>query len=163
MKKTLSVLAVAAMLVLSFAACVPTEKTTADLLASPKNGWILSAATSAPGYVMESGEIIENLMEGYLYEEEMNDVISFTTDLIQTVKPGDDSLAAYSANCSLVTLEDGHEYIKMQVPFFYDDELELCRIVNLTEEEFKISCTINDDEPGAKGTYTFSLTYVPAK
>ena len=33
----------------------------------------------------------------------------------------------------------------------------------LTNKELVITYTFNDDEAPAKGTYTFTLTYVPAK
>lgn len=176
MKKTLFAMAIAATLVLGFNACDPQEKTLTDYLTAPKNGWVLEAATSTPGYVMSSGAIIDNLMEGYLYDYEKDDIIKFTADGIETIEPGaiiaDDGSAyqeAISTTYTILENLDG-KFLNMQVPFFYNDDytsfdaqVEVCEIINLDENQLKIRCTINDDENPAKPTYSFTLTYVPAK
>ena len=175
MKKTLFAMAIAATLVLGFNSCDPVEKTLTDYLTAPKNGWVLEAATSTPGYTMSSGAIIENLMEGYLYDYEMDDIIKFTADGIQTIDPGtllpDDSTSAYQTAVSTTyTIDEATKILNMQVPFFYNDDYtsfdaqpEICEIIALDENQLKIRCTINDDENPAKPTYSFTLTYVPAK
>lgn len=176
MKKSLFAMAIAATLALGFNACVPQEKTLTDYLTAPKNGWVLESATSTPGYVMSSGAIIDNLMEGYLYDYEKDDVIKFTADGIQTIEPGtnipeDGSAYQEAISTPYSILQDATgKFLNMQVPFFYNDDyssfdapVEICEIINLDDNQLKIRCTMNDDENPAKPTYSFTLTYVPAK
>lgn len=168
MKKALVVMAVAVLAVV-FNACTPQVKTTTDYLTGAKNGWVLSAATSSPAYVMENGEIVTDLMNGgFLYDYELDDIIAFTAEGVQTVDPGknvDPEGHGYQSVVSyLWHLDQANEdWIYMQIPFFYDDVQEYCHILNIDENQMTLNCTINDDEPTTKGTYTFNLVYVPAK
>lgn len=173
MKKVFSVLAIAAMILVSFSSCNPDGKTYADYL-TQKKGWVLSAATSNPAYEMSDGSYVSDLMtEGYLYDFENDYIITFNEDHTQYVKPGktvapdDFEGDAYKAETLLGAWSFDNDLIPtllyMQVPFFYDEDVETCKILSLTENELKVSCTINDDDPTAKGTYSFILTYVPAK
>ena len=170
MKKVFSVLAVAAMLLVSFYACTGDE-TYADLL-TQKKGWVLSAATSNPPYEMQDHSLVSDLMtEGYLYDYENEYVITFNEDGTEYVKPGKTVAPSAEDGYTEETLigtwrfdnELAPELLYMQVPFFYDADVEVCKILSLTKDELKLSCTINDDDPLAKGTYSFILTYVPAK
>ena len=172
MKKVLSVLAVAALFVLSFSSC-GNEKTATELL-SQKNGWVLSSATSAPAYQMLDGSYAADLInDGYLYDFEAAYIITFNENGSEVVKPGKVVAAddfdgdAYRAETSLgnwaFDKNENPEYITMQVPFFYDEDPEYCQILSLTENELRIKCTINDDDNPAKQTCSFTLTYVPAK
>ena len=78
MKKTFLALAVAAVAAVCFTACPgPQEKTTADYLSAPKNGWVLESALCSPAYEMLSGELIGDLVNGYLYDFEKDDIIAF--------------------------------------------------------------------------------------
>lgn len=165
MKKSLFVLAIAAIMV-CFNACVPQEKTLTDYLTAPKKGWVLEAATSTPGYVMEDGSIIDNLMEGYLYDYEKDDVIAFDAEGNQTINPGDnipeEGDYRETVTCKY-TIDEVNNILNCQIPFFYDEVPEICQIITLDENTMKLRCTINDDENPAKGTYSFTLTYVPVK
>jgi hypothetical protein len=173
MKKVFSVLAIAALVLVSLSSCNPNNKSYADYL-TQKKGWVLSAATSNPAYEMSDGSFVTNLMtEGYLYDFENDYIITFNQDGTEYVKPGktvapDDFTGdAYRAETQIGTWRFDNTLIPtllyMQVPFFYDDAVETCKLLSLTENELKVSCTINDDDPTAKGTYSFILTYVPAK
>lgn len=175
MKKTLLVLAAAAMIAMGFTSCIDPVKTTADYLVGAKNGWVLSEATSAPAYEMLDGSFVSDLLNGgYLRDFEADDYIIFKEDGTELINPG-----------KLINAEEGYQqevagqwtmdpndanFILMQVPFFYDDDFtsfdavqERCEVVSCNDELFRIKCTINDDDPSAKGTYTFLLTYVPNK
>lgn len=168
MKKTVFMLATVAAFVVSFCSCGgTTEKSTAELLASPKNGWVLESATSSPAYQMGSGEYVQDLLNGgYLLDYEKDDIIAFTTAGVQTINPGTltDPEGYTETRSYLWSLDKADStIIYMQVPFFYDDVQETCHILQLTENVFRFNCTINDDDPAAKGTYTFTLQYVPAK
>jgi len=166
MKKTLLVAAMAVVCAVFFTACPGVEtKSYTDYLISPKKGWVLEAATSSPAYEMENGEIVSDLMNGYLYDYELDDIMTFTENGVQTINPGENIGEGYQAETAYLWQLDNENdgWIYMQVPFFYDDVQEYCHILSLTEDVFKFNCTMNDDEPSAKGTYTFTLTYVPAK
>ena len=173
MKKVLSVLAIAALFVVSFSSCGGNEKTATELL-TQKNGWVLSSATSAPVYQMLDGSYAGDLInDGYLYDFEAAYIIAFNENGNEIVKPGKVVAAedfdgdAYRAETSLgnwaFDKTENPEYITMQVPFFYDEDAEYCQILSLTENELRIKCTINDDDNPAKQTCSFTLTYVPAK
>lgn len=172
MKKTFLVLAAAAMIVLGFTSCGG-DKTYTELLTQQTKGWVLSAATSEPGYELTSGRTTANLMDGYLYEEEMDDIITFQENGIMTIDPGKLVTEGYGYQSTAVAnwnLSADNTMLNMQIPFFYnesnmmyDQEVESCKILNLTSKELVIEYTFNDDEPATKGTYTFTLTYVPAK
>ena len=174
MKKVLSVLAVAALVLVSFSGCNG-DKTYTDILTQSK-GWVLSSATSTPAYRMMDGSFVEDLMhDGYLKNFENEYVITFNADGSEYVKPGktvapeDYEGDAYRAETKIGTWRFDNELIPlllyMQVPFFYDEDVEVCQISSLTEKELKIRCTIQDYNPEAKydNDCTFTLTFVPAK
>ena len=171
MKKAFLALAVAALAVFFTACPGPVEKTKAELLASPKNGWVLSAAESAPAYHMASGEYVTNLMNGYLYDYELDDIMTFTVEGVQTLDPGaniDPEWGLQEATAYLYSFDAADdEWIYMQVPFILDANDQImqvrCHILDLTEETFKFNCTIDDYADPAKAEYTFTLAYVPAK
>ncbi|MBQ3739755.1 MAG: hypothetical protein II856_00970 [Bacteroidales bacterium] len=172
MKKAFLVLAVAACAVFFTACPGPVEKTKAELLASPKKGWILSAAESSPAYHMASGEYVSNLMNGYLYDYELDDIMTFTVEGVQTLDPGanidPEGQGLQEAKTFLYSFDAADDdWMYMQVPFILDanDQIKqvYCHILNLTEEEFKFNCTIDDVAAQTKDQYTFTLTYVPAK
>lgn len=172
MKKAFLVLAVAACAVFFTACPGPVEKTKAELLASPKKGWILSAAESSPAYHMASGEYVSNLMNGYLYDYELDDIMTFTVEGVQTLDPGanidPEGQGLQEAKTFLYSFDAADDdWMYMQVPFILDanDQIKqvYCHILTLTEEQFKFNCTIDDVDPAAKDKYTFTLTYVPAK
>ncbi len=171
MKKAFLALAVAALAVFFTACPGPVEKTKAELLASPKHGWVLSAAESSPAYHMASGEYVTNLMNGYLYDYELDDIMTFTVEGVQTLDPGaniDPEYGLQEATAFLYSFDAVDDnWMYMQVPFILDanDQIKqvYCHILNLTEEEFKFNCTIDDVAAPTKDQYTFTLTYVPAK
>lgn len=173
MKKVFSVLAIAAMILVSFSGCVG-DKTYTDYL-TQKKGWVLASATSTPAYRMQDGSFVEDLMhDGYLEDFENEYVITFNEDGSEYVKPGKTIAPegvedAYRAETQIGTWKFDNDLIPlllyMQVPFFYDDAVEICQISSLTEKELKIRCTIQDYNPEAKydNDCTFTLTFVPAK
>ena len=180
MKKVLSVLAVAALFLVSFSGCGH-DKTATELL-TQKNGWVLSSATSSPAYQLSDGSFATDLMtEGYLMAWELDDIIVFNENGSHLLKPGknipESAADGYVAETSLGNWSfdkaENPEFISMQVPFLYDYDAEgnftfdapaeKCQILALTENELRIKCTIDDTENPAKDVYSFTLTYVPAK
>lgn len=151
-----------------------TSSTTPTTLLTIPRGWVLSAATSTPAYVMANGTTITDLMSDYLYDFELDDIIIFSPNGTHRVLPGllYNSEFGYTTETNLgqwyFDNPNNPTYLHMQIPFFYGEndhtcspELEVCRIISLTTDMLKIAYTFNDDEP-VKTTYTFTLTYVPA-
>lgn len=173
MKKLFSVLAVAAMVVFTLTSCDPkTEPTVADYLCQSK-GWVLSSATSSPAYDLSDGTHVTDLMtEGYLYDYELDDIITFNANGTMSINPGakiDPEFGYQQEVGSTWKFNADTTYLYFQIPFFYDNagtsfdaEFENAKIMYITENEMKLAYTFND-ELGAKGEYTFYLTYVPAK
>lgn len=170
MKKSLFALAIAAIIALSFSACNPTVKTNAELLTGATNGWVLASATSEPGYELASGKIATDLInDGYLYESELDEIITFKEDGTQLIDPGkniDPTFGYQTPVTAQWSLNLDQTVLFMQVPFFYNDDytsynaqVENCQIVSLTNKELVVNYTFTDDQAPAKGTYTFTLTY----
>jgi hypothetical protein len=111
-------------------------------------------------------------MNGYLYDYELDDIMTFTVEGVQTLDPGanidPEGQGLQEATAFLYSFDAVDDYwMYMQVPFILDanDQIKqvYCHILNLTEEEFKFNCTIDDVAAQTKDQYTFTLTYVPAK
>lgn len=165
-KSTLSIIVVAAVCMLAFSSCTK-EKTMTEML-QIKKGWTLSTATSSPAYNLNGGGQIGNLFDGYVFDCEKDDIITFKEDGFEYMNPGDDvcenqaadesSIGSYSLNEDAMTMD-------MQIPFFYDAAVESVKVVELTEDVLKVNYTFTEVEETTKapGTYTFTLTYVPAK
>lgn len=170
MKKVFSVLAVAAMILVGLTGCGG-EKTYADFLTNSK-GWVLESAISVPAYVMNDGTQVDDLLNGgYLYDWEKEYILIFKENGNLLVKPGktvapspedgymvETSLGNWSFDNNLIPT-----YIKMQLPWFMDEDPEICYITSLTADKMALKAVINDDDPSAKGTYEFVLTYKLAK
>lgn len=173
MKRNLILLTVLLSFGILFSACKKDEKSLTELL-TYKKGWVLEAATSSPAYALSDESFATNLMtDGYLEECELDDVIKFAENGAQTIVPNTTCDFGYqtetAALWSLVE-KNGKDYLKFQIPFFYDEnwetydaELEECEILNLTEDQLRIKYTFNDDVNPAKATYSFTLTYKHAK
>lgn len=175
MKKVFSILAVAALFIIGVTSCVdPTQKTYADYL-TVDGGWVLASATSSPAYALSDGSYVTDLMtEGYLYDYELDDIITFNANGTMAINPGTNIDAegyGYQQEVGATWAFDADTtHILMQIPFFYneagtsfDAEMESCKILTLNDTEMKLAFTFNDDESPAKGEYTFYLTYKHAK
>lgn len=172
MKKSLLVLAVAALFVFSFSSCGD-PSTTAEILTNNTKGWVLSSATSAPAYELSSGRAVENLLDGYFYDCEKDDIIIFQDGGVEVINPGaniDPEWGYQIQTLGTWSLNADNTVLSMQLPFFYapshftyDLEQEDCRIVSINSKELVLEYKFNDNENPSKGEYTFTLTYVPAK
>ncbi len=172
MKKTIFVLAIAAMFAVSLSSCTEV-KTTEQLLIENTKGWVLSAATSDPAYALESGREITNLLDGYFYDCEKDDIIIFQESGVQVINTGENIDPTWGYQHQAIgnwSLSADNTYLFMQLPFFYDEtgftydiEQEKCRIVSINSKELVLEFAFNDNESPAKGEYKFTLTYVPAK
>lgn len=172
MKKVLS--AVALFAVVLFAGCGgQQQKTSADYLTKQTKGWVLTAATSDPAYVMTSGERITDIYnDGYLKDFERDYILIFQENGSLIVKPGKhvapSAQEGYTAETNIGTWQITTdlvygEILTCQIPFFYDTDEEVCRIVSINDKEMNLNCTIDDEDPAAKAIYTFRMKFEPAK
>ena len=171
MKKLTLVFTVVLAMGVLFTSCKK-DKTNTELLTISK-GWVLSAATSSPAYALSDTSYATNLMtDGYLLECELDEVIKFSEDGAQTIVPNDvcEDFGYQMETAALWSFQEDETILKMQLPFFYNDDntsydadFEECKILSLTEDELRLKFTFNDDEVVTKGTYSFTLTYVPAR
>ena len=168
-KSILSIFAIALVGLFAFTSCND-KKTMTDYLTSSK-GWTLSEATTTPAWTLNNNAQITNLFDGYIYDCEKDDIITFNTDGYVYFDNGKDVCPDYPSNeTSLGKWEINEEenILNMQIPFFgtEDTEMEGCTIVELNKDILKVNFTwtlTEDDSKGVPGTYTFTLTYVPAK
>ena len=165
-KSILSVIAIALVSVFAFTSCKDT-KTMTDYLTIEK-GWTLSSATTTPYWTLNDNTQISDLFEGYVYDCEKDDVIKFKEDGFEYMNPGEvcEDQPSQESSLGKWAIDEENKVLDMQIPFFYDDEVESCKIINLVKDELKVSFTWTLTEGTAKGkpgTYTFVLTYVPAK
>lgn len=176
MKKTLSVLAIAAMVMLT--ACTPQQSETpiTDILKSAKKGWVMTSVKSVPAYVLESGVALEELYAdgdyehntGFFTAAEKDDAIIFSENGVQTIDPGtllpDDPTEPYQvATVATYSVNEASEQISFQMPWEYDATPELCSVVSYDKKQLVLKYTRNDDENPTKSQNTFTITYVPAK
>ncbi len=176
MKKTLSVLAIAAMVMLT--ACTPQQSETpiTDILKSAKKGWVMTSVKSVPAYVLESGVALEELYAdgdyehntGFFTAAEKDDAIIFGENGVQTIDPGtllpDDPTEPYQvATVATYSVNEASEQISFQMPWEYDATPELCSVVSYDKKQLVLKYTRNDDSNPAKSQNTFTITYVPAK
>ncbi len=176
MKKTLSVLAIAAMVMLT--ACTPQQSETpiTDILKSAKKGWVMTSVKSVPAYVLESGVALEELYAdgdyehntGFFTAAEKDDAIIFGEGGVETIDPGtllpDDPTEPYQvATVATYSVNEASEQISFQMPWEYDATPELCSVVSYDKKQLVLKYTRNDDENPTKSQNTFTITYVPAK
>lgn len=166
MKKNLLIVAILAIFAGLFSACDPIEVTDEALLTQSK-GWVLSAGTSSPAYALSDGSFATDLIkDGYLYDCEVDDILYFHANGDLAINPGanlcEETDDEYASTWTLTSNENG-KFLEFQIPFFYDNELEVAEVLALSAEELRVKYTFTDDESPAKGTYSFTLTYVPVK
>ena len=181
MKKVLSVLAVAALLI--FNGCTTESETPiTDALKAPKKGWVMSSVKSVPAYVLESGVALEELFAdgdyehntGFFFSYEKDDVIIFGENGVETIDPGTllpDAPDAYQvATPAQYTVDAANQEIMLQIPWelnelytMYDEPFEKCTVQEYSKDKLVLKYTRNDDDNPAKAQNTFTITYVPAK
>ena len=144
------------------------QKTMTEMLTIEK-GWVMSTATTTPYWTLNDNSQISNLFDGYVWECEKDDIIKFKEDGFEYLNPGAnvcEDQASQESSLGAWKLDEETKDLQMQIPFFYDEASENVKVVELTEELLKINYTWDLVETGSKGvpgTYTFTITYVPAK
>ena len=168
MKKVL-VLALVAVFAVALTSCGgKKEKTNTDKLCIEK-GWVLSAATSSPDYLMANGSYAKDLInDGYLFDYEVDDIIKFNANGNQVINggkliPEEGDYQATDKGVGTWSFNSDETYLNFQIPFFYDDQVENAQILALSETELRVKYTFNATDNPAKEAYSFILTYVPVK
>ena len=95
-----------------------------EILTEQTKGWVLSAATSDPAYELSVGRTTANLLDGYLFEEEIDDIITFKENGIMTIDPGTKTAEDYGYQSTVIAnwnLSADQSKLNMQIPFFYDE------------------------------------------
>ena len=175
MKKVFCVMAVAALFLLNV--CNPTSETPiTDILKSAKKGWVMTSVKSVPAYQLSAGVMLEELYAdgdyehstGFFYSYEKDDAIIFGENGVETIDPGtllpeDPSEPYQIATAATYLVDEANEQISFQMPWEYDEQLELCSVVSCDKNQLVIKYTRNDDDNPAKAQNTFTITYVPAK
>lgn len=167
-KSILSVIAIAVACVFVFTSC---EKPTMTSYLTTEKGWTLSEATSTPAWTLNdvNGTQITDLTQGYVLECEVDDIIKFNNDGFEYLNPGAnlcDDQASQEQPIGKWAINEEDKVLDMQIPFFYDEEVESCTILELTKDQLKVQYSwelTEDQTKGVPGKYTFTLTYVPAK
>jgi hypothetical protein len=175
MKKTFFA-TMALIVVFAFTACDKPEKTKEEML-TQKNGWILSTATSVPGYQMADGDRYSDLIKGeYFYEWELDDIYFYDTNGALRVDPGKKLPPEGEDGFTKVTtlgtwvLSNNNTRLLTKVPSFYDKDdngawtMDEVTILELTEDILKYEFTfrVEEKKKGIKSDeiYTFTLTYI---
>jgi hypothetical protein len=183
MKKVLSLLAVAALLM--FNGCNPSTSTTpiTDALKSAKKGWVMTSVKSTPAYVLDSGVALDELFAdgtlddntGFFFSYEKDDAIIFGENGVQTIDPGkllpEDPTEAYQiATPAAYTVDEAAKLVYFQMPWEYNADYtsydlpqEKCTVQEYSTKKIVIKYTRNDDENPAKAQNTFTITYEPVK
>ncbi len=176
MKKVLSLLAVAALLV--FNGCNPpaSETPITDVLKSAKKGWVMTSVKSVPAYVLESGVALDELFAdgdyehetGFFYSYEKDDVVIFGENGVLTIDPGtlrpeDPSEPYQIATAATYSVDETKQQISFQMPWEYDAQPEICSVVSYNKNQLVVKYTRNDDDNPTKSQNTLTITYVPVK
>lgn len=175
MKKVLSVMAVAAMLL--FSSCDPSVSLTpiTDVLQSAKKGWVMTSVKSVPAYQLESGAALEELFADGDYEHntgffkvaEKDDAIIFGEDGVETIDPGtvlpEDGSAYQTAVTTSYSVNELTEQIYLQIPFEYDELVEVCTVKSYNKKELVLQYVRKEIEDDAKSQNTWTITLVPVK
>lgn len=178
-KSILSVIAVALVGVFAFTSCNK-EQTKKDYLTQNK-GWKMVEATCATGMTTTTNNTIYNLMEGYFFECELDDILTFKEDGYVYFNPGknvnDEGMDLYPAQETAMgtwTLDEDNDLLKTHFPWEYDfvntannTDPWTCNVVTLDENKMKLTCklvvTANPAKAIAPGEYPIDLVYEPAK
>lgn len=168
MKKVL-VFALVAVFALSLSSCGKKQEKTKTEKLSIEKGWVLSAATSSPAYLMGDGSYATNLItDGFLFDYEVDDIIKFQANGNQIINggklvPESGDYQATDKGVGTWQFNSDESKLTFQIPFFYDEEKETADILELSETQLRVKYTFNATDNPTKEAYSFTLTYVPAK
>lgn len=153
-----------------FASCKKVDQTNSAMLCY-KYGWVLESATSSPAYALRNGSFCTDLMtEGYLEDCELDEILKFDENGAMVITPKEVCDFGYQNEVATTwSFNEAEDTLNMQLPFFYndnetsfDEEIESCQVMSLTNDELKIKYTFKDYAAPTKGqynVYSFTLTY----
>jgi len=177
MKKTF-LAAMALIVAFAFTSCEVLEPTKEELLTQSK-GWVLTAGTSEPPYIMlaeegEEPEHLRDLFKGYFLPYELDDVYFYEGNGALKVDPGKllpkEDEDGYDKVTTLGTWVLNYPSLLTKVPSFYDKDpvtgawvMDQVTITDLTETTLTYKYTFNaaKKKKNAKADeiYTFTLTF----
>ncbi len=178
-KSILSVIAIALVGVFAFTSC-NREQTKKDVLTQSK-GWKMVEATCANGMATTENTTIFNLMEGYFFDCELDDIITFKEDGYVYFNPGknvnDEGMDLYPSEETAMgtwTLDEENDILTTHFPWEYDfqspannGEPYSCKAVTLNKDKMKLTFTLKIVADPAKdiavGEYPVDIVYEPAK
>ena len=152
-----------AMIAFSFLACDKTDKTNEEMLTT-KKGWVMTAATSDPAYIMDDGtgnhvtDLYKNMFETY----EKDDIYTYATvEDGQALKVDPKTIGTYGyqklETLGIWRLFDNDKQLVTKVPGFYDfDEktgvwtMDVVSNVTISETTLTYSYTWKTNDPAAK-------------
>ena len=152
-----------AIIAFSFIACDKTDKTNEEMLTT-KKGWVMTAATSNPAYIMDdgSGNAYTNLYKDFFEEYELDDIYTYATvenghglqiDPKKTGKWGYQQLVTVG----VWSLFNSDTQLTTKVPGFYDKDevtgvwiMDIVNNVDISENTLTYTYTWKTDSPVAK-------------
>lgn len=180
MKKSIfSIIAIALVGVFAFTSCNK-EKSKKDILTQSK-GWKMTEATCATGINTTDNDKIYNLMEGYFFACELDDILTFKEDGYVYFNPGklvnDEGSDLYPSEETAMgtwTLDEENDILTTHFPFEYDFKNPAnngtpfnCKVVTLDENKMKLTFTLKVVPGQAKdiaaGEYPIDIVFEPAK
>ena len=146
-----------------FTACPVEEKTREEMLQT-KKGWILTAATSVPPYIMASSpDHITNLYKNYYYDYELDDIYLYKEDKALQVDPGKllppEGEDGYTKLTTIGAWALNYPKLNTKVPGFYDEEpsgaavMDVVTITELSETtlQYTFHWAVDDSKKAPKG------------
>ena len=163
-------IATCALIAMSVTSCKEDPKTGAECLTGAKNGWKLTTAVADPAYPLEVGAPVTNLLQGFVKDCELDDILYFQTTKVLMLNPGKDKKTVVdlgeesgfgcgtATEISLGNWElngDEKSFSSFYLPYF-DEKMTNNTIIELTETTLIVSVTFKDTD---SKNYTFTLTY----
>jgi len=160
MKKTF-LAAMALIVAFAFSACEKPEPTKEEMLQA-KKGWVMTAATSDPAYIMddESGNAFTDLYKNFFEDYEQDDIYFYKEGGALEVDPLSIGEYGYKKKETLGVwrLFNSDTKLVTKVPGFYDyDEvnkvwiMDEVNVIDITETTLKFSFTWKVSDAKAKG------------
>jgi len=161
MKKTF-LAAMALIVAFAFTSCIEPVEPTKEEMLQAKKGWVMTAATSDPAYIMgdETGNAFTDLYKNYFFDYELDDIYFYKEGYALEVDPVKTGEYGYQKKETLGIwrLFSNDTKLVTKVPGFYDyDEvnklwiMDEVNVIDITETTLKYSFTWKASEEKAMG------------
>jgi hypothetical protein len=168
MKRNILVAAICALVTFGFMSCE--KNPTKTELLQTKKGWKLTKASCYPPYESKTGVLYNDLVtEGFLFEEESDDITIFKTDGGQYLDYGTKKFKDQTGNGETLGRYSFNEE-KMELKYFlpyWDELVEVNGNVSaITENSMTVGFKISEDDgiqSKATRNYNMTFTYTAVK